>query len=148
MLEFLLLPALLIARLFFSCSAAVRPRREPEPVVREKAGPAPPGGAWSEAEDKQLRSMCAKDGPGDWDGKASRFTANRGRTASSLRQRWAKLQAAAAAGGGALEGDVSRWTEEEDLQLRKLVVKLGTNDWKRYDEWPPAAATPKSLYLQ
>ena len=109
----------------------MRPRREPEPVVREKAGPAPPGGAWSEAEDKQLRSMCAKEGPGDWDGKASRFTANRGRTASSLRQRWAKLQAAAAAGGGALEGDVSRWTEEEDLQLRKLVVKLGTNDWKQ-----------------
>ena len=27
------------------------------------------------------------------------------------------------------------------------MFEVGTNDWKRYDEWPPAAATPKSLYL-
>ena len=30
---------------------------------------------------------------------------------------------------------------------KAIVFEVGTNDWKRYDEWPPAAATPKSLYL-
>ena len=49
------------------------------------------GGSWSAAEDAMLTRMYEKEGTGDWVGKASRFTAGNGRSASSLRQRWAKL---------------------------------------------------------
>ena len=28
-----------------------------------------------------------------------------------------------------------------------IVFETGTNVWRRYDEWPPKAATPKTLYL-
>ena len=97
-------------------------------------------GAWSALEDKQLRTMCAKDGPGDWDAKAARFTAGE-RTASSIRQRWAKLQAERShrtsslgsdrggGGGGSGGGEASRWSEEEDTHLRKMVAKSQEN-WR------------------
>ena len=62
------------------------------------------GGSWSTEEDEMLRRFCTTEGTGDWVGKAARFTAGDGRSASSLRQRWAKLKAKdvkrAAAGGG------------------------------------------------
>eukprot|EP01043_Picozoa_sp_COSAG02_P090311 COSAG02_NODE_27177_length_615_cov_1.315891_2_plen_88_part_01 len=39
-----------------------------------------------------LRMMCLTEGTGEWESKAVRFTAGDGRSASSLRQRWAKLR--------------------------------------------------------
>jgi hypothetical protein len=91
------------------------------------------GGAWSALEDKQLRAMCAKDGPCNWDDKAAHFTAGE-RTASSLRQRWSKLQSEAAqkasshaANRGAVSNGANRWSEEEDTQLRKMAVKTRQN---------------------
>ena len=62
------------------------------------------GGSWLTEEDEMLRRFCTEEGTGDWVGKAARFTAGDGRSASSLRQRWAKLKAkgvkkAAAVGG-------------------------------------------------
>lgn len=89
------------------------------------------GGAWSAQEDKQLRAMCARDGFGDWDAKATRFTAGE-RTASSLRQRWSKLQSESsqqvsssrASTGGAVVG---HWSEQEDAELRKMATKTRKN---------------------
>ena len=50
------------------------------------------GGSWSAEEDDMLRTMCLTEGTGEWVSKAARFTAGDGRSASSLRQRWAKLK--------------------------------------------------------
>ena len=30
---------------------------------------------------------------------------------------------------------------------KAIVFEVGTNEWKRFDEWPPAAAQPKTLYF-
>ena len=110
-------------------------------------------GSWSVLEDDQLRRMCEAEGPGDWVGKASRLTAGEGRSASSLRQRWAKLQSVSSAGASASTkvtftmpktepafeppesssaGTIpsgTPWSTAEDEQLRGMVKAEGPGDW-------------------
>ena len=128
------------------------PDSDDELPPRDESGQtALPGGPWAVEEDNTLRKLCAKKGSGNWDDKALYFTRT-GRSANSLRQRWAKLVAdgtttkqqstssGSSSGGGAsgksrgggqdADGeDAGRWTGAEDAELRRKVDKGGTSRW-------------------
>lgn len=79
------------------------------------------GLSWSTDEDMRLLTAVSKYGSHDWV-MISAFVGG-GRTSSQCNQRWTR----------ALNPSISRnpWTQEEDMQLMKIVEEMGEGGWRK-----------------